>query len=579
MKSNPCVCNEESIPDQVEQVVESVKVLELSDDALFILKRMQDRNAPSSASSSSTEPPGSTDLPSPEAMLTAEQRLHYLRLALAAPELSEKRLKVKTADRSPRHQQPSLDSSASSSEEPPPILRSLVLATGLVEGLDVVALPAATFSLCSDMDISLQNLAVLALSQALCRAVALPFWAGLADSRTANRKTLLALGILLQGVITCSFVAVDSLVFLLPLCCVNAFATSSLRAITLGLVAEVGCEQWRGRMFGGFFCAKHLGLALGCFFSPWLSLHRVFWLEGWRLPVLATGFLSMLVGSLVALLMREPTCEEPTDVEPGCRAELWRLLRYCQIPSFLLIVFQGCFTCAAWAAMGYHSLLVSSWGLSSTEVVALRSMAQAAVALGALGGGLLTDLASRCFPAHGRQIIAQVSVCLTLPICFCAFVPRTVFAVQASLVCLLGFTSAWGNVACLPLLSELALTGRKSGMLAWHAAIEGAAGVTLATVMGVIVPQALHHSLPAAQTAATFAVQQIVFTDISLETSVLEEPHHHAVFAMVAAFWGLALCCYSLLHWSFPRDWRRARQSRAHEAEQFWTLRSQRVQV
>ena len=139
-------------------------------------------------------------------------------------------------------------------------------------------------------------------------------------------------------------------VFLLPLCCVNAFATSSLRAITLGLVAEagssiqdavsfaehqVGCEQWRGRMFGGFFCAKHLGLAhiapecmwrvlvpglaLGCFFSPWLSLHRVFWLEarnwprkmgvrkalkwlvalqGWRLPVLATGFLSMLVGSL-----------------------------------------------------------------------------------------------------------------------------------------------------------------------------------------------------------------------------------------------------------------------------------------
>ena len=56
------------------------------------------------------------------------------------------------------------------------------------------------------------------------------------------------------------------------------------------------------------------------------------------------------------------------------------------------------------------------------------------------------------------------------------------------------------------------------------------------------------------------------------ETSVLEEPHHHvtipvvrsqplrrdscfrsqveheAVFAMVAAFWGLALCCYSLLH-------------------------------
>ena len=34
-------------------------------------------------------------------------------------------------------------------------------------GLDVVALPAATFSLCSDMDISLQNLAVLALSQAV----------------------------------------------------------------------------------------------------------------------------------------------------------------------------------------------------------------------------------------------------------------------------------------------------------------------------------------------------------------------------------------------------------------------------
>eukprot|EP00913_Durusdinium_trenchii_P004566 g4241.t1 len=44
---------------------------------------------------SSTEP-ASTDLPSPEAMLTTEQRLHYLRLALAAPDIPASRLQLGT---------------------------------------------------------------------------------------------------------------------------------------------------------------------------------------------------------------------------------------------------------------------------------------------------------------------------------------------------------------------------------------------------------------------------------------------------------------------------------------------------
>eukprot|EP00435_Cladocopium_sp_Y103_P027934 s2791_g6.t3 len=296
---------------------------------------VQERRVTSSGSSSSTEP-ASTDLPSPEAVLTTEQRLHYLRLALAAPEITDrlkkkhlqKRLElIETARDSSEGSKDSTDSTSfSSSSRGHGALLCLVWAVGLIEGLGILALPAVALPLISDLGLSLQNL-----------------MAALADANAANRKTLLALGMFSNGGLTCSFAAANAFVPLILLGALNAIAMASLRSVSLGLLAEVTSEQYRGRIFGCFSLAKHLGIALGCFANPWLCSQSLFGFEGWRIAILACGLLSILLSLFVSLTMKEPLREARlTDMEPGVRAELWRLARYCRFPSFLLIVFAGC---------------------------------------------------------------------------------------------------------------------------------------------------------------------------------------------------------------------------------------------
>jgi len=572
--------------------VERVKVLEISDEALLVLKRMQDRRVTSSGSSSSTEP-ASTDLPSPEAMLTTEQRLHYLRLALAAPEISD-RLKMKRSqkrietgkDRDSEGSRDSSETSAASSSANQRGLQCLVCSIGLVEGLGILALPAVTLSLISDLGLSLQNVMVLVLAQALGQALASPIWAALADANAANRKTLLALGMFSQGVLTCSFAAANAFVPLLLLGILKAIATASLRSVGLGLLAEVTSEQYRGRIFGCLSLAKHLGLAVGCVASPWLSWHSFFGFEGWRISVLSTGLLSIAVSLLVALAMREPPREAPlTDLEQGVRAELWRLASYCRFPSFLLTVFAGCFKYSAWTLMGYHILILDTFGLAQQEV-AFRALGQVSAAFGALFGGFLADLMGRCLPTHGRILVAQASVALTLPMCFFALKVSPSsgeFVYQASLISGMGFTSTWIAGVCLPILVELAPSSRKSGIMAWQVALEGVSSIVVASIIGVAAPKLVGLELPGAQTAMALAAQQMmVDTDpqkSSEDTALLEEPQHRAefataVFVVVAVFWGLALCCYSLLHWSYPRDCYRAKQK--SEAEK-WTSQTSRT--
>lgn len=605
--SNSCICDEDSAPEEIiERVdrverpgverlgverldrVERVKVLEISDEALLVLKRMQERRVTSSGSSSSTEP-ASTDLPSPEAVLTTEQRLHYLRLALAAPEITDRLKKkhlqkrIETARDSSEGSKDSTDSTSSSRGHG--ALLCLVWAVGLIEGLGILALPAVALPLISDLGLSLQNLMAVVLAQAISQALAMPIWAALADANAANRKTLLALGMFSNGGLTCSFAAANAFVPLILLGVLNAIAMASLRSVSLGLLAEVTSEQYRGRIFGCFSLAKHLGIALGCFANPWLCSQSFFGFEGWRIAILASGLLSMLLSLFVALTMKEPPREARlTDMEPGVRAELWRLARYCRFPSFLLIVFAGCLKCASWTVMGYHILIVDAVGLAHQEVT-LRGLGQVSAACGALFGGLLADLMARCLPSHGRILVAQASVALILPMSFFAMKasPNTGWELlyQASFTSGIGFTSTWITGACLPIVVDLAPTGRKSGIIAWQMALEQVFSVAAACIIGVSAPKIAGLELPGVQTALSLAVQQIVVDNDPQKSSediiglTRREGFAMAVFAMMALFWGLALCCYSLLHWSYPRDWYRAKQMRIGEAEKFWTLPSQ----
>eukprot|EP00913_Durusdinium_trenchii_P004567 g4242.t1 len=247
----------------------------------------------------------------------------------------------------------------------------------------------------------------------------------------------------------------------------------SLHSVGLGLLAEVTSAQFRGRILGGFACAKHLGLAVGCFMSPWLSSQN-FGIEGWRISVLAIGVASIVVGFIVAVLMKEPPREVPlTDMEPGVRAELWRMLSYCSFDR--------------------------QFGLADCNVSVSSSFRHTV-----------------CVMCRN----SEASVLLTLPICFFVWKVQPPsgweLLCEASLISGMGFTSAWVAGVCLPMLVELAPIGRKSGIMAWEMALQGIISLGGAWIVGVCAPKMVGHELPGAHTAMSMALQQVI---VDLHTS------------------------------------------------------------
>eukprot|EP00439_Symbiodinium_sp_Y106_P076891 s637_g15.t4 len=270
----------------------------------------------------------------------------------------------------------------------------------------------------------------------------------------------------------------------------------------------------------------------------------------------------------VSLLLQEPAREPPAvDEEQGIRAEFWRLQGYCKFPSFLLLFFQACIMCIPWAAMGYRTLFLKAYGFDEWEVSVLCSSAQGSAALGALFGGVLADLVARFLPIHGRPCVAQASLVLSFPLFILSFLVSPPegwpFSYEMCLICGSAFFASWTVGACLPMLAELAPWGRRSGILAWQGALEGAVGCLVTSSMEVLAPRVFGHSL-----GILPPLNGIKIVDVTGFSDPEDRAHlAKIVVVLMAASWGLCFLCYSMLHWSYPRDLLRAQHMRSEEAE------------
>merc|ERR1719382_1964712 len=97
----------------------------------------------------------------------------------------------------------------------------------------------------------------------------------------------------------------------------------------------------------------------------------------------------------------------------GCgafKAELRELMRYFRMPSFCVLILQGCFGTVPWNALGYKTLFFQLGGITDLQASLIDVFSQVAGSLGGLIGGAVGDALSRCSRHHGRPITAQVSV-------------------------------------------------------------------------------------------------------------------------------------------------------------------------
>ena len=89
-----------------------------------------------------------------------------------------------------------------------------------------------------------------------------------------------------------------------------------------------------------------------------------------------------------------------------------------RIPTFWVIVAQGCFGSTPWAAWGFATLWLQLICFRSELAANIRAMFTVGNIFGTLFGGWLGDNVSTIYPDHGRPWVAVVSVGIGVPLTY-----------------------------------------------------------------------------------------------------------------------------------------------------------------
>lgn len=455
------------------------------------------------------------------------------------------------------------------------MLLASLCAVSALEGADTALLPAVFFALQRDLKLDLTTLATMALAQGVTSSIAAPFWGILADRAILQRKTIIILGCVMQGLVTMSLAFVDGFLPMICLRVLNGIMLASLRPVAHGIIADVTSESKRGKVFGFVQLSTNAGMMVGGLIGTPLSTKHVAGLQGWRLAFLVAGGLSAILGLVISLTMKEPPRETSTGLanskeRSAFKEEAMKLLSYFRMPTFCALIFQGWFGGIPWSAMNYTTLFYQVGGISDGSAAILSAVGMVTGAVGGCLGGQIGDCMSRAMPNHGRPLTAQISVMAGIPIAYLTFMvdpPSSesgAFIYYLSLVIFLGLTASWCGVGVnLPILTEIVRPEGRSTILAWEAALES----TFATLLGNSLVGFL---------AGMFGYK---LQDVGGSTVMdLDSRKALGKALTLTCFvpWLICWLAYSLLHWSYPSDLRRVRQEKAAERE--LALQKQRVE-
>lgn len=444
---------------------------------------------------------------------------------------------------------------------PSAMLLFLLSAVSLVEGMDDAMLPAVAYAMQLDLLLPLSAITNMAMMQALTMAVFAPLWGIFADRGVMQRKSLLVLGAILQGLVTIALAFVSDYHVMLVLRALNGVMLASLKPIAVSMLSEVTSDTNRGKNFAWVQFSAMLGMMVGFVIGTPISRMQVAGMDGWRVAFIGIGAISVVVGALVYALMAEPPRHRPVaskvSFAAACLQEIRNLLHYFTLPSFLALIMQGCIGLVPWKALNYQTLYFQVAGLTDLQAGAVQASNFVAGALGNLLGGKIGDSFARRWPNHGRAFTAQISVVSGIPIAALLFmVPppaQGAFFWYLFLVVCLGLFASWCSVGVnWPILTQIVMPENRSTVMAWESAVEG----SFASVVGNL--------------AVSFFAQTLFGFDLEQQAqeagaSDIGDSNTFALgFALTmtsAVPWVICLAFYSMLHWSLPRDLRRMQEA------------------
>mmetsp|Transcript_80002 Transcript_80002/g.259332 ORF Transcript_80002/g.259332 Transcript_80002/m.259332 type:complete len:500 (+) Transcript_80002:84-1583(+) len=302
--------------------------------------------------------------------------------------------------------------------EPSYLLQGLLSCISALEGADTVLLGACMGALQHDIGIEITDIGYMTVSQAVATNLAAPFWGILADRGILQRRTVLLLGSMGQGLVTILLAFVTDMIPMILLRALNGVLLAALRPISNGIVADVTAEKHRGKIFGRVQSALLMGMFVTTMTVVPMAPEKILGFQGWRVAFVLVGMISVIVSGLVTFFMVEPPRDEAAaqasqSEERGCQAvvaEVKSLLQFFRKPTFCIMIRQGIFGTIPWSVMGYMTLFFQLSGIENGRVAILSGIGPIAGAFGNLIGGLVADGLATRFGLHGRPLSAQLTV-------------------------------------------------------------------------------------------------------------------------------------------------------------------------
>lgn len=431
-----------------------------------------------------------------------------------------------------------------------------------LKGVATQLIFACQKALQENLDFQLSHFAALTTVQMILTNLAGPFWAALADRGTLEKKTILIVGCLGEGISATCFAFVPNFTMMMVVRAFSGFFLAALRPICNGIVADLTSENRRGKVFGRVQGA----LLCGMFVSDLIAVNMAnqsYWLAGanrylpgWRFLFAAAGVLSMTLALLLRFFLSEPpSVREIRDIRSEVKPasfltivgqELCAVIQFLRMPTFLILVFIGIFATIPWSVFGQKIFFFQLCGLKDWQVSILPAANKATAMLGTILGGRMGDCFAR-LGRFGRPLCAQLALAIAIPVMFLQFygLPpgEGLFWVYLVLIVVFSIFGFWPQCAAnLPILSGIVPAEDSCKVMAWQSAFENCLAHAVGPPMISVLSSAFGYS----------------FDDNPEHSHELNLERARALGKAMAATmcipWLIAMVAYTCLYWSYPRD-------------------------
>ncbi|CAL8464814.1 g4349 [Coccomyxa elongata] len=439
----------------------------------------------------------------------------------------------------------------------------LINLSAIMERTDEQLLPAVYRFVGASFQASPSQLGYLTLSRAVVQALVSPIGGFL--GHYYNRIWVITFGCLLWGIMTGAFASCHTVSQGYIFWGINGIGLSMVIPSGQSMVADYYPEERRGAAFGALYLTGAIGAMLGALYATNIGAFHPLGIEGWRFAFLSVGLLSASIGILTFLFGHDPRFEDDSaiarvDDDPNAeQPSFWALLEelgiVCMIPTFLIIVFQGIVGSAPWNAIVFLTLYLQLLGMGDGASSALMALFLGGSALGGLVGGFLGDKAARMSPYHGRIVVCQLSVFAGVPFSYILFKclpmdgtsPLNV-AIYAVLLFLMGLCIAAAAPACNnPVFAEIVPPELRNMIYAFDRSFEGAIAACGAPLVGILAERVFGFK----------GAAEIDPADVDQNLGKARALGN-ALLCCMAIPWALCVIIYSGLHYTYPRDKRRA---------------------